>query len=80
MGDWRGALQRFERVLALYREVPGSERNQAGCLNNSGVALSGLGDWRGALECYERALALYREGPGSERNQADCLNNSGAAL
>ena len=78
-GDSRCALERFELALALYREIPGSERNQAKCLNNSGVASRELGDWRGALERFERVLALYREVPGSERNQAKCLNNSGVA-
>ena len=79
-GDLRGALERFERALALFRGVSGSERDQAGCLFNSGVALGKLGDLRGELERYERALALYREIPGSERNQANCLFNSGIAL
>ena len=79
-GDSRCALERFELALALYREIPGSERNQAKCLFNSGIALRELGDLRGALECYERALALYRGVSGSERNQARCLFNSGIAL
>ena len=78
-GDLQGALKRYGQALALYRGIPGSERNQAKCLNNSGVASRELGDWRGALERFERVLALYREVPGSERNQADCLNNSGVA-
>ena len=78
-GDSRCALERFELALALYREIPGSECNQAKCLNNSGVVSRELGDWRGALERFERVLALYREVPGSERNQAKCLNNSGVA-
>ena len=80
MGDWRGALERYELALALFQGVSGSERDQAYCLSNSGVVLGELGDWRGALERYERALALYRGIPGSERNQADCLFNSGIAL
>ncbi|WP_083470796.1 tetratricopeptide repeat protein [Actinomyces sp. oral taxon 414] len=77
-GDWRGALERFERALALYRGVSGSERNQANCLFNSGVVLGELGDWRGALERYERALALYRGGfrqrarPGQLPEQQRC--------
>ena len=79
-GDWRGALERYERALALYRGLPGTERDQADCLFNSGNALGRLGDWRGALEQYERALALYRGLPGTERDQADCLFNSGVAL
>ena len=79
-GDSRCALERFELALALYREIPGSERNQARCLFNSGIALGWLDDWRGALERFELALALYREIPGSERNQAKCLNNSGVVL
>ena len=79
-GDWRGALERFERALALFRGVSGSERDQANCLSNSGVALGKLGDWRGALERYERALALFRGVSGSERDQAGCLFNSGVAL
>jgi len=64
----------------LRREIPGSERNQAGCLFNSGVVLGELGDLRGALERYERALTLRREIPGSEHDQANCLYNNGNAL
>ena len=79
-GDSRCALERFELTLALYREIPGSERNQAKCLFNSGIALGWLDDWRGALERYELALALFQGVSGSERNQAKCLHNSGAAL
>ena len=80
LGDLRGALERYDRALALYRRIPGSERDQADCLYNSGNALGELGDWRGALERYERALALYQGVSGSERNQAKCLNNNGNAL
>ena len=79
-GDSRCALERFELALALYREIPGSERNQARCLFNSGIALRELGDLRGALKRFELALALFRGISGSERNQAGCLNNSGVAL
>ena len=28
-GDLRGALERYERALTLYREIPGSERNHS---------------------------------------------------
>ena len=79
-GDSRCALERFELALALYREIPGSERNQADCLFNSGIALRELGDLRGALERYELALALFQGVSGSERDQAYCLSNSGVVL
>ena len=79
-GDYSEALSSFESALSLYRGLPGTERDQSGCLNNSGIALGKSGDWRGALERYERALSLYRGLPGTERDQADCLNNSGIAL
>ena len=79
-GDYSEALSSFESALSLYRGLPGTERDQSGCLNNSGIALGKSGDWRGALERYERALSLYRGLPGTERDQADCLNNSGVAL
>ena len=79
-GDLQGALERYGQALALFREVSGSERNQAGCLFNSGVVLGELGDWRGALERYELALALFQGVSGSERNQAGCLYNSGVVL
>ena len=78
--DSRCALERFELTLALYREIPGSERNQAKCLFNSGIALGWLDDWRGALERYELALALFQGVSGSEHDQAGCLFNSGVAL
>ena len=85
-GDLRGALERFERSLALYRGIPGTERNQAKCLNNSGVALKNLGDLRGALERYERALALLdQHTPEADRIEAErtgarCVQGIGACL
>ena len=79
-GDLQGALERYGQALALFREVSGSERNQAGCLFNSGVALRELGDLRGGLERYELALALFQGVSGSEHDQAGCLFNSGVVL
>ena len=64
----------------MYRGLPGTERDQADCLYNSGAALSKLGDLRSALERFNQALVLYQELPGAERNQADCLYSSGVAL
>ena len=86
LGDWRGALERYERALALYRGIPGTERNQADCLHNSGAALGELGDLRGALERYERALALLDQHTPEadrievERTGARCVRSIGVCL
>lgn len=85
-GDSRCTLERFELALALYREIPGSERNQARCLFNSGAALRELGDLRGALKRFELALTLLDQyTPEADRIEAErtgarCVLGIGACL
>ena len=85
-GDLQGALERYGQALALFRGVSGSERNQAGCLNNSGAALRELGDWRGALKRFKLALTLLDQyTPEADRIEAErtgarCVLGIGACL
>ena len=60
--------------------MEGTERQQADCLNNAGVAFNVLGGHNEALDAYEVALDFYRDLPDTERQQADCLNCIGTAL
>jgi Tetratricopeptide repeat len=66
-GCWRrsrsrcfcGARPLFERVLAIYEKVFGSENQYtATCFNNLANLLKDQGDLAGARPLYERALAI----------------------
>ena len=54
-GGYSEALSSFESALSLYRGLPGSERNQANCLFNSGIMLGESGDlhWSTSLRFIE---------------------------
>jgi len=74
------AIAVFMRALELYRQVEGTEHQQAGCLGNTGLALGRVGRYEEALTSYRDALAAYRTLPGTERQQAKCLFNTGVTL
>ncbi|WP_314719646.1 tetratricopeptide repeat protein, partial [uncultured Actinomyces sp.] len=66
--------------LAAYRTLPGTERQQANCLLNTGITLDEVGRYEEALTAYQQAADFYRTLPDTERQQADCLNNTGITL
>jgi len=73
--DWRGALQAWERLLALDE----SRENRFGAartLNNSGLIYKSLGDYAKALEYYKRALKTMEE-LGDRARVAAILGNIG---
>ena len=80
MGRYEEALTSFRDALALYRGLPDTQREQATCLNNTGIALDEVGRYEEALTAYRDALDTYRTLPDTERQQADCLNNTGTTL
>ena len=79
-GHLPDAIAAFMRALEFYRQVEGTEHQQAGCLGNTGLALGRVGRYEEALTAYRDALAAYRTLPDTERQQADCLVNTGVAL
>ena len=74
------AIAAFMRALELNRQVEDTERQQASCLNNAGIALRDVGRYEEALTAFQQALTLYRTLPDTQRQQANCLNNTGNTL
>ena len=79
-GRYKEALDTFRQALDLYRKIPGTQEDQAACLNNTGYALNEMGRYEEALVTFRQALDLYRKIPGTQEDQAACLNNTGYAL
>ena len=70
----------FRRALELYKNLYGTERQQADCLYNLANTVSDLGRRGEAEPRYRQALALYEQIDGTEENQANCLNNLAATV
>ena len=65
-------------MLAIARET-GDRRNDAGALNNLGLAYAALGETRRAIEYYEQILTICRE-IGDRRSEGTGLYNRALAL
>ena len=74
VGNQEKSIIAFTKALELYSQVEGTERQQADCLNNAGVAFNMLGGRDEALDASEVALDFYRELPATKPQKADCLN------
>lgn len=59
-GEFRDALDEFDRAVALYRST-GWRAGEALALRNTGIALVRLGRPREAVDRFRRALAIDRE-------------------
>jgi len=79
-GHLPDAIAAFMRALEFSQQAKGTERQQANCLNNTGVTLVEIGRYEEALTSYRDALAAYRTLPDTELQQANCLNNTGTTL
>jgi tetratricopeptide (TPR) repeat protein len=77
LGGAPEAISRFERALAIFREV-GDRRGEGAALGNLGNAYYGLGEPRRAIEHYEQDLAIARE-IGDRRGEGITLGNLGNA-
>jgi CHAT domain-containing protein len=71
------ALERYEKVLAAWREI-GDRREEAATLGRMSDALGGLGDLRDALARADDALTLWRL-QGDRRGEAAALDRVGLA-
>jgi len=58
--DHHGALERYNRALAIYQEL-GDRNGVAGVTGDIGKVRYSLGDYPAALEYHHRALALHQE-------------------
>ena len=78
LGEPRRAIEHYERVLAIAREI-GDRRIEGDSLGNLGSAYSDLGEPRRAIVHYERQLAIARE-IGDRRGEGNAQFNSALAL
>jgi len=70
MGDHAGALEAYERALAIQRAALGDGHAKVGSMwAQIGLCRSGMGDYTGALEAYERALAIERAALGDHHDE-----------
>ncbi len=76
-GDYRRAIETFERSLAISREI-GDRRGECADLVNLGITYRNLGDFRRAIDFYEVALPISRE-VGDLRSEGAVLGNFGVA-
>jgi len=81
-GRYHEAKPYFERALAIFEEVLGSQHpSTAGSLNNLGGLLQAMGELAEARPYYERALAICEEALGPKHpDTALSLNNLGGLL
>jgi len=79
-GDLPGAVQAWTEALRLYQAIVGTERAQAACLGNIGLALGDMGQYEAKISKQEQALKMLQAIGGTERAQAACLVNIGNAL
>ena len=74
-GDYREALELYERAKALWEEV-NDLHGVASTLNNMGMIASALSDWAQSRQVTEEALAINRR-ISNRQSEAINLNNLG---
>ena len=75
-GKFREALETFEKVLLICREI-GDKAGVATTLNNLGEVYRSQGQYAKAIEYYQQALAIIKQ-IGDTAGVATTLNNLGA--
>ncbi|HIK50681.1 MAG TPA: tetratricopeptide repeat protein, partial [Oscillatoriales cyanobacterium M59_W2019_021] len=74
-GQFREAIEAFERVLTIFQEI-GDRESEGTILNNLGRVYRHLGQYPQALEYYQQALFIRRE-VGDRAGEGTTLNNLG---
>jgi CHAT domain-containing protein/Flp pilus assembly protein TadD len=74
-GQFREALETFEQVLVIAREI-GNRQVEGVTLNNIGLVYNNLGQYPQALEFYQQALAIAKV-IGDKAMKGMTLNNIG---
>ena len=75
--QFRAALQSWEEVLAIYRQL-GDRKGESNALGNLGAAYFSLGQYQQAIDYHEQSLAIDRE-IGDRQGEATSLGNLGLA-
>ncbi|MBW4679109.1 MAG: tetratricopeptide repeat protein [Microcoleus vaginatus WJT46-NPBG5] len=75
-GLFREALETFQSVLAIVREI-GDRQGEGVTLNNIGFVHQSLGQYPKALESYQQALAIHQE-IGNKAEKGTTLTNIGS--
>ncbi|MBD2043965.1 CHAT domain-containing protein [Microcoleus sp. FACHB-672] len=75
-GQFREALETFQRVLVIVREI-GERQGEGATLNNIGEVHRNLGQYPKALEYYQQALAIAKE-IGNKAVEGTTLSNIGS--
>ena len=78
-GNYEVALARYRNALQIYQATAGTDRDQAGCHANIGMALLHLYRFEEAISEHQAALKLFQR-VGTERDQAACYGNIAVAL
>ncbi len=75
--DFRGAIEKWEKALAIAEEI-GYKKGKVTYLGNLGIAYHSLGDYRKAIDYYEKALSIAEE-IGDKQGKGNCVGNLGVA-
>jgi CHAT domain-containing protein/tetratricopeptide (TPR) repeat protein len=75
-GQFREALQTFQKVLALAK-VKGDRQRETAALNYIGLVYFNLGQYPQALNCYNQTLVIAKK-IGDKAGEGATLNNIGA--
>lgn len=78
--DSNSALSTLRKARDLYRQVGGTQEEQANCLHVIGRTLGAMGRHEEAVAAYREALGVYYRLLDSGRDRADCLHELGDAL
>ena len=79
-GDMPSAIEKWEEALEIFKKIPGTEKDQADCLQGIGAVLGNLGRYEEDISKQEESLETYRKISGTEREQAGCFVNIGGSL
>ena len=60
--------------------IEGTERQQATCHQNIGVALVYMGKYEEAIAKQEQAFGIFKAIKGAKREQVDCYRNIGIEI
>lgn len=78
--DMGGAIRDFERAQQLYRQVSHTERNQAACDYEIGLAMGQMGLFENAIQYWSRALSKFLAIGDTVGAQAQCHQNTAVAF
>jgi len=82
-GDMPSAIQAWDKALKIFRTIKGTERDQAGCYKNIGIAFADMDKYEEGIAKQEQALKIFQTkqlNNSTQKEQAGCYMNIGVAL